>query len=172
MQYEQLPLAHEELIGKIQFARETEKCECQVLSEVFDKAVQRLSEYCSDSTCGFTNARFLKVQGTDIEKQRQLRDMVDRLREALEKANVDMTAFKPRQVATLSVYYALFLRKGNTRPHNGLNRWCVGRRPYIPAKEIESTKNRQEHLASNCMPQHFDDTVIHILLSWSSRSRP
>ena len=83
------------------------------------------------------------MQGTDIEKQTQLRDMVEKLREAFDKENVDITAFKPGQVATLSVYYALFLRKNDTRPRNGLNRWCFGLRTYIPGKEIESTEDRQ-----------------------------
>ena len=35
--------------------------------------------------------------------------------QALEKEGIDMTVFQPRRLATLSVYYAMFLRKSSMK---------------------------------------------------------
>jgi len=125
---------------------------------VLDSAVQRLSEYSRDSACGYANARFLDLQGSETERQGKLRVMVQTLADAFEKENVDATAFKPNHFAILSVYYALFLGKDDTRPRNGLNRWCFGLRAYIPGEDIEPPGEKQEQLASQCMPRHYDDS--------------
>ena len=93
-----------------------------------------------------------------MERQEKLRDMVQKLADAFDKENVDMTAFKPNQFATLSAYYALFLRKDDTRPRNGLNRWCFGLRTYIPSERIEPAEEKREHLASQCLPRHYVDS--------------
>ena len=102
------------------------------------------------------NARFLNLQGTEAERKEKLKDMVQTLANVLEQEHIDVTSFKPNHFATLSVYYALFLRKGNYRPSNGLNRWCFGLRPYIPGSEIECEADKKEHLASQCLPIHYD----------------
>ena len=160
MSVEKLPYTHHQIQNKIRIARDKETCECQVLSQVLDKAVQRLSDYCNDSACGNEHARFLGVQGTETERQGKLRLMVQTLADAFEKENVDATAFKPNHFATLSVYYALFLGKDDTRPRNGLNRWCFGLRAYIPGEVIEAVDEKKEHLASQCMPRHYDDSGV------------
>ena len=119
-------------------------------------AVQRLVNYSLDST----NARFLNLQGTETERQEKLRVMVQTLADVFEKENVDATVFKPNNFATLRVYYVLFLRKDDTRPRNGLHRWCFGLRAYIAGSEIESAANTKEHLASRCLPMHYDASGV------------
>ena len=56
-------------------------------------------------------------------RERQLRDMVQKLAEAFQQDNVDPTVFKPNHFAALSAYHAIGLRKGGARPRTGLNRW-------------------------------------------------
>ena len=45
-----------------------------------------------------------------VAAQMAVRRMVDTLVMAMEKKGIDMTTFKPNHFATLSVYYAMFLR--------------------------------------------------------------
>ena len=111
-------------------------------------------------SCVSANARFLNLQGADAERQEKLRAMLQTLADVFEKENVDATVFKPNHFATLSVYYALFLRKGDARPRNGLNRWCFGLRAYIAGSEIESAADKKEHLASRCLPMHYDASGV------------
>jgi len=67
-----------------------------------------------------------------------------------------MTAFKPNHFATLSVYYAKFLRAVKSRPSNGLARRCHGLMKFVPCNEIEPEAEKREHLASQCLPRHYD----------------
>ena len=156
MSVEKLPYTYNKIQNLIRVARNEETCECQVLSQVLDSAVQRLCSYCNDPTWADEHARFVGVQGTATERQGKLRSMVQTLADAFEKQNVDARAFKPNHFATLSVYYALFIGKDDTRPRNGINRWCCGLRSYIPGAVIEATDEKQTHLASACMPWHYE----------------
>ena len=149
---------HEDLLDRIRTQRQREVSECRVLSEVLDSATQRLVNYSLDSACVSVNARFLNLQGTKAERQEKLSSMVQTLADAFEKERVDATAFKPNHFATLSVYYALFLKKDNSKSVNGLARWCFGLRKYVPGCEIEAESDKRAHLASQCLPRHFDDT--------------
>ena len=156
MSVEKLPYTYNKIQNLIRVARNEETCECQVLSQVLDSAVQRLCSYCNDPTWADEHARFVGVQGTATERQGKLRSMVQTLADAFEKQNVDARAFKPNHFATLSVFYALFIGKDDTRPRNGINRWCCGLRSYIPGAVIEATDEKQTHLASACMPWHYE----------------
>ena len=89
---------------------------------MLEAAVQRLIAYVADPTWSYAQAQFLKLKGTTMDRQRQLRDMVQKLAEAFQKENVDPAAFKPNHFASLSAYHAILLRKGDCRPRNGLNR--------------------------------------------------
>ena len=73
---------------------------------------------------------------------------------------MDITNLKPNHVATLSVYYALFLKSDNRRSVNGLARWCFGLRKYVAGADIEVGPEKRAHLASQCLPQHFDDSGV------------
>lgn len=86
--------------------------------------------------------------------------MVEQLARAFDKEGVDMSVFQPNHFATLAVYYARFLRKDSGRPHNGLARWCFGIRTYVSGAKIEPEAERREHLASQCLPRHYDDRGI------------
>ncbi len=117
------------------------------------------------------NARFLhlgkkeligdkkgKVEKTaaewDLAVQARLRDIVEQLENALEKQNVDMTVFKPNHFATLSVYFAKLVAFEIEKPRNGLARYRLGLKEYILGGSIGS----REHLASQCLPRHYDDS--------------
>ena len=63
----------------------------------------------------------------------------------------------PDHLATLSVYHANFLRTDNSRPRNGLARWVFGLKRFVRGGEIEPEAGRREHLASRCLPWHYDD---------------
>ena len=158
MSVEKLPYTYNKIQNLIRVARNEETNECQVLSHVLDSAVQRLCSYCNDPTWADEHARFVGVQGTATERQGKLRSMVQTLADAFEKQNIDARAFKPNHFATLSVYYALFVGKDDTCPRNGLNRWCCGLRSYIPGAVIEATDEKQKHLASSCMPRHYESS--------------
>ena len=136
--------------------RQQESSDCQVLSEMLHAAEQRLIAYSADPTWSYAQARFLKLKGATMDRQSQLRDMVQKLAEAFENENVDPAAFKPNHFASLSAYHAICLRKGDSRPRNGLNRWCFGLRGYVPGECIETKEEKQEHLASQCLPRHYD----------------
>ena len=172
--FKDLPLHHTALLTEIRSAREREECHCQVLSEVHEAAVQRLIQYSRDSTRAYANARFLNLTETGSKdgpaKSMQcqsgatanaaLRAMVEELAQAFDKQNIDMTVFKPNQFAALSVYYARFLRKNKNRRRNGLARWCFGIRTYVCGTNIELETEKQEHLASHCLPSHYDCTGV------------
>ena len=151
-----LPHDHNRLLSMVLAQRQQESCDCEVVSEMLEAAVQRLIAYGADPTWSYAQAQFLKLKGTAIDRQRQLRDMVQKLAEAFQKENVDPAAFKPNHFAALSAYHAIFLRKGDTRPRNGLNRWCFGLRGYVAGECIEAEEGKQEHLASQCLPRHSD----------------
>ena len=139
-----------------------------------EAAVQRLIAYSKVDDHVFANARFLDLKETvgeggdrkvskvvsELAAETSLRKMVKDLNDAFEKQGIDMTVFKPNHFATLSVYYALFLRKDDARPRNGLNRWCFGLRAYVAGSEIESAADKKEHLASRCLPMHYDASGV------------
>ena len=155
-----LPHDHGTLALKVQSQRQQEQCDCEVLSEMLEAAVQRLVVYSEDPEWAYARAQFLKLKGTDVARREQLKRMVHRLAAAFQKENVDAAVFKPHHFASLSVYHALFLRKGDTRPRNGLRRWCCGLRGFVAGEQIENKAERQEHLASQCLPRHYDDSGV------------
>ena len=65
--------------------RPQETCHCELLSEMLEAAVRRLIAYSADPTWGYAQAQFLKLKGTIIDRERQLRDMVQKLAEAFQK---------------------------------------------------------------------------------------
>ena len=60
-------------------------------------------------------AKFLKLKGTIMDREKQIRDMVQKLAKALQNENVDLSVFKPNHFAALSVYHAIFLFKSDTQ---------------------------------------------------------
>ena len=86
--------------------------------------------------------------------------MVDRFATACDKETVDMTAFKPLQFAAMAVYYTLCLGKANNRSQNGLSRWCFGIKTYVCGADIELESDRQPHLASRCLPRHYNGSGV------------
>ena len=123
-----------------------------------------------DDNC-FANARFLDLKEavgeggdckvskvmSELAAETSLRKMVKDLNDALEKQGIDMTVFKANQFAALSVYYAKFLTQATTRTKHWLNRrYCCGLRQYVPGHDIEPKEMQQEHLASRCLPNHYD----------------
>ena len=136
--------------------RQQESCDCEVLSEMLEAAVRRLMAYSADPTWSFAQAQFLKLKGTIMDRERQLRDMVQKLAEAFEQENLDPSVFKPNHFAALSAYHAIFLRKGDTRPRNGLNRGCFALCRYAAGECIETKEQKQQHVASQCLPRHYD----------------
>ena len=140
--------------------RQQESYDCEVVSELLEAAVQRLIAYSADPAWSYAHAQFLKLKVTVMDRQRQLRDMVEKLAEAFQKENVDPAAFKPNHFAALSAYHAIFLHKGDTRPRNGLNRWCFSLRAYVAGECIEAEEGKQKHLASQCAPRHYDASSI------------
>ena len=123
-----------------------------------------------DDNC-FANTRFLDLKeavgeggdckvskvGSEFAAETSLRKMVKDLNDALEKQGIDMTVFKANQFAALSVYYATFLTQATTRTKHWLNRrYCCGLRQYVPGHDIEPKEMQQEHLASRCLPNHYD----------------
>ena len=162
MRVETMPYIHDQLLHRIRTQRERDRreCKCETFSEILDGAVRRLCNYCLDSACVSVNARFLNLQGTETERQERLRIMVQTLADAFEKENVDAKVFTPNHFATLTVYYALFLRKDDSRPRNGINRWCYGLRTYIEGSRIEPAALKKEHLASSCLPMHYDASGV------------
>jgi len=157
--FKDLPLHHTALLTEIRSAREREECHCQVLSEVHEAAVQRLIQYSRDSTRAYANARFLNLTETGSKDgpaksihcqsgataNAALRAMVEELAQAFDKQNIDMTVFKPNQLAVLSVYYARFLRTNNNIAQNGLARWCFGIRMMFPEK-TSSLRRRSKNI--------------------------
>ena len=172
--YIELPLHHDALLSAIRSCRASEASQCQVLSEMHEAAVQRLIEYSRDVDRVCANARFLNLRETmgedgttksvqcqtEVAAQAALRAMVEQLARAFDKEGVNMTDFKPNHFASLSVYYARFLRKDSNRPQNGLARWCFGIRTFVPGAEIEPEAERREHLASQCLPRHYDASGV------------
>ena len=86
--------------------------------------------------------------------------MVESLEAALEKEGISATLFNPNHFATLSVYFARFLGTDRVRSRNGLRRWVDGLKKYIPGSAIEPEAERREHLASQCLPRHYDDNGV------------
>ena len=121
-----LPHDDKSLVSMVLAQRQQESSDCEVLSEMLDAAAQRLIAYSADPTWSYAQARFLKLKGTAMDRQRQLRDMVQKLAEAFQKEHVDPVAVKPNHFASLSAYHAICLRNGDSRPRYGLDRWCFG----------------------------------------------
>ena len=144
-------------------------------------------EACKVEDDNFGNARFLDLKETVDEggerkvikvvtalaAETSLRKMVQDLNDALEKQGIDMTVFKPNQFVVLSVYYAKFPTQVTARTKHWLNRrYCGGLRQYVLGNNIEpkeewdlSSKqyvlaSQQEHLASQCLPKHYDDSGV------------
>ena len=173
-EYIDLPLDDAALLCAIQDTRANEEHHCQVLSEVHEAAVRRLVEYSCKTDRVCANARFLNLVEpvgadgvgklrpcqTEASAQTAVRRMIDTLVRAFDKTSVDMTVFKPNHFATLCVYYSMFLCKGNRRPQNGLARWCFAIKTYTPGDKIEPEEIRQEHLASQCLPAHYDPSGV------------
>ena len=169
--YTDFPLLHDALLREVSRCRASEESQCQVLSEMHEAAVQRLIQYSRHDDGAYANARFLdltepfsqdgeskvkRVQ-SDVAAQAAVRRMVEKLAQVFDKEGIDMTVFRPNHFATLSVYYAKFLRIDNARSHNGLARWCFGLKKFVRGEEIEPEAERRQHLASQCLPRHFDD---------------
>ena len=105
------------------------------------------------------NKRFLGLNQKNPEEiQQTLEAMVASLAELFEKHDVNACRFKPCQLACLAAYHALFVRGKVAVPKNGLARWCWGLKPYIPGDLIEPEGEEREHLASQCLPRHYDDS--------------
>ncbi len=151
-----LPIKHADLLAKIAERRAQETCSgLDALGDVQKAAVERLLEYSQDERRGYANARFL-----DLKKPDALQIMVDNLVSTCEQQGVQLTTWvKPNILATLAVYYNKFVREDKTKPKNGLARWCWGLKPYIPGSDIKS----KDHLASQCLPQHYDSTGAPVL---------
>ena len=79
---------------------------------------------------------------------------MERLADALGKKSVDMTIFKPNRFATLSVYFAKLASFEEDKPRDGSARWCWGLKQHGHGSSIGS----REHLASQCLPRHYDDS--------------
>jgi hypothetical protein len=182
-----LPPDHNTLMQELATHRANEDSQCQVLSEMQEAAVLRLVAYIKVDDHNFANARFLDLKETVDEggerkvskvvsalaSETTLRKMVKDLTDAFEKHDIDMTVFTPNQFAALSVYYAQFLTQATTKTKHWLNRrYCCGLKQYVPGNEIEpkdawDVSSRQyvavrqhEHLASQCLPKHYDDSSI------------
>ena len=185
--YEDLPHDHNTLLQHLATHRANEELQCQLLSEMHEEAVQRLVAYWRVDDNHFANARFLDLKEavgedggrkeskvvSEVAAETSLRKMVKDLNDAFEKQGIDMTIFKPNQFAALSVYYAQFLTQVTTRTKHWLNRrYCCGLRQYVPGNEIEPKEewdvssrqyvpvSQQEHLASQCLPKHYDDSGV------------
>ena len=168
-----LPLDHGALLQEIGKCRASEQSECQVLSEMENAAVQRLMTYSKDPHDAYANARFLQLAmsasdaikgrcspvNSDLAAEARLSSMVSDLSTAFEKQGINVANFKPNHFATLSVYHAMFLRTSTTRSANGLRRWCFPLKQYVAGDEIEPEETRQQHLASQCLPRHYDASV-------------
>ena len=125
-----LPLTHDALLTEVRRCSDNEECQHQVLSEVHEAAVQRLIRYSRDSARSYANMRFLNLTRQDEEgkltkvedqvaAEEAVRRMVDMLAKAFEKEGIDITVFKPKHFATLSVYYASFIRRDKRKAING-----------------------------------------------------
>jgi hypothetical protein len=84
----QLPDAYDALLTRVRLQRQSETCDCQVLSEMVEQAIQRLVSYSRDGSWPHAGAQFLKLKGTETEREGQLADMVHKLVEAFEKLGV------------------------------------------------------------------------------------
>ena len=94
---------------------------------------------------------------SELAAKMSLRKMVKDLNNALEKQGIDMTVLKANQFAALSVYYAKFLTQATTRTKHWLNRrYSCGLRQYVSGHDIEPNETQQGHLASQCLPNHYD----------------
>ena len=159
-----LPIDHNTLLQELATHRANEESQCQTLDGMQKAAELRLIAYSKVDDNDFANARFLDLKepvGEGAAAATSLRKMVKDLHDAFEKQAIDMTIFKPNHFATLAVYYAKFLIKDSSRTRNWINRrYCNGLRQYVPGNEIEPDAVRQEHLASQCMPQHYDDSGV------------
>ena len=88
-----LPHDDNKLLSMVLAKRQQESCDCEVLSEVLEAAVRRLIAYSADPTWSYAQAQFLKLKGTIMDHARQLRDMVQKLAEAFQKNDVDLSVF-------------------------------------------------------------------------------
>ena len=170
--YTDLPHDHGSLLGEVRRVRASEVSRCQVLSEVLEAAVERLVQYGGHSDRSYANGRFLDLKElpaqvgpgrrkgveTWLAAHSVARRLVERLDAALAEKGIDVRWLKPNHFATLSVYYDKFLRTDKSKPTNGLARWCFELRPYIRGDDIEREEDRREHLASRCLPRHYDDS--------------
>ena len=101
-----------------------------------EEALLRLVAHIKAADNNFANARFLDVKETvgsnrdrkvskvvsELAAERSLRKMAKDLNGAFEKQGIDMTVFKPKQLAASSVYCAKFLTQVTTRTKRWLNR--------------------------------------------------
>ena len=129
---------------------------CNVQSELQETSVQRLREIVRCDDKAYANTHFLKLQHktwTDIEDT--LTRMVADLVVTFEKRSVDVCLFKPRQLATLAVYHALFVNRSRLQPSRWA-RWIWNGPEYVPGNLL--SLNCKEHLATQCLPQHYDDS--------------
>ena len=167
-----LPLDHGSLLSEVRRVRAGEVSQCQVLSDAHAAAVQRLIQYGGQCDRYYAKARFLdpkepaaqpgdgraKRVETQLAAQSAARRLVEGLAAALENEAIDMTCFQPNHFATLSIYYDKFLRTDDSRPRNGLARWCFGLKAYVRGGDIEPEAERRYHLALQCLPRHYDDS--------------
>ena len=128
-----------------------------LIKEMLEIAIQRLINYSNDSVWSYANASLLGVVDGEEQREGMIRAMVQRLEQVFESKHVPWSGFTPHQVATLSVYHAVFLQKADDRPQNGLIRWCYGLPSYISGDMIESQNTTR--LASLCLPGHYDGTA-------------
>ena len=88
-----LPHDDNKLLSMLLAQRQQETCHCELLSEMLEAAVRRLIAYSADPTWSYAQAQFLKLKGTAMGRERQLRDMVQTLAEAFHTENVDLSVF-------------------------------------------------------------------------------
>jgi hypothetical protein len=98
--------------------------------------------------------------------------MVNSFATALLKEAVDVTAFKPNHLATLSVYYAKFLGVDNSKSTNGLTRWCYGLPKYVPGGDIEAEEDNVSVWRRSASLDITMPAVLHNLRVWRVQVNP
>ncbi len=172
--YQGLPLDHARLLANVVDCcrSETLPVGCIALSDVKCRATRRHLEYADVPDNCFSNARFLSLAKRKPCDERSLTTLVEDRAEAeaviehwvgtflaaLEDNGIHPHWLKPNHLAVLSVFHAKFVREDDSRPMR-LARWCWGLPKYLPGSDIQS----REHLASQCLPRHYDDSGLPVL---------
>ena len=80
-----LPHDDNRLLFMVLAQRQHESCDCEVLSGMLEAAERRLIAYSADPTWSYAQAQSLKLKGTMMDHESQLRYMVQKLAEAIQK---------------------------------------------------------------------------------------